>query len=116
MTREALLALARAQYGAEAAYLWKKYPKYCVLRRPSGKWFALVMDVPRSRLGLPGEGSVDVVDVKCGPLLLGSYLGRPGFAPAYHMNKEHWVSVLLDGTASQQEIEALLDISFGLTK
>ena len=116
MSREEILALARDRYGAEPAYLWKKYPRYCVLRRPSGKWFALVMDVPVSRLGLPGEGSVDVLDAKCGPLLLGSYLGRPGFSHAYHMNKEHWVSVLLDGSVPREEILALLDISFGLTK
>ena len=38
-----------------------------------------------------GEEIVYIMDVKCGPLLGGSYLGKPGVVPAYHMNKTHWL-------------------------
>ena len=30
------------------------------------------MDVPRGRLGVSGNGTVDIVDVKCGPIVSGS--------------------------------------------
>lgn len=52
------------------------------------KWFALIMDIPRSRLGLPGDELLDVVNLKCDPLLIGSLRSEPGFFPAYHMNKD----------------------------
>lgn len=116
MDRQALIEYALERYGAEPEYLWKKYPRYFALRRPDDrKWFALAMDVPRDRLGLDGDGAVDIVDVKCGPILLGSYLGRAGFLPAYHMSKTNWISVRLDGSAEDADIAALLDISYNDT-
>lgn len=32
--------------------------------------------------------------------------------PAYHMNKKHWISVILDGSVPQDEIEALINDSY----
>lgn len=36
--------------------------------------------------------------------------------PAYHMNKEHWVSMILDGSMEQEDILRLLQDSYSLTK
>lgn len=35
--------------------------------------------------------------------------------PAYHMNKRHWVSIVLDGSMKKREIVALLKKSYDLT-
>ena len=35
--------------------------------------------------------------------------------PAYHMNKRHWVSVILDGTMDDCEIRRLIEESYDLT-
>ena len=74
------------------------------------------MRVRYDRLGIPREGSVEIVDVKTGPLLMGSYVGQPGILPGYHMNKNHWVTLLLDGTARDEMIRELLEISYDLTR
>ena len=101
------------RYGAEPEFLWKKYPGYAVFRQPaSRKWFALVMDIPRSRLGLEGDGDVDIMDVKCGSLMVGSLLAQDGFLPAYHMSKSSWISVLLDETVPDNQIYSLLELSY----
>jgi len=71
--------------------------------------------VGRDKLGLPGEGWVDVLNVKCEPVLIGSLRMQPGFHPAYHMNKDLWISVRLDGTVAQEQIETLVDLSYRLT-
>ena len=34
--------------------------------------------------------------------------------PGYHMNKEHWNTVILDGTVPREEIESMIDISYAL--
>ena len=73
------------------------------------------MNVSRAKLGLPGEGSADLMNMKCGPLLGGSFAGKKGILPAWHMNKTHWIGVLLDGTAAEEDIKELLDLSFSLT-
>ena len=38
-----------------------------------------------------------------------------GFYPAYHMNKSNWITVALDGSADNEKIKFLLDMSFDLT-
>lgn len=117
MTSNELIAYAREQYGTEPEYLWESAPNTFVLRhRGNRKWYAVVMDVRRDRLGLAGEEIVYIMDVKCGPLLGGSYIGKPGVVPAYHMNKTHWLGVLLDGSAADKTVTELLDLSYSETQ
>ena len=35
--------------------------------------------------------------------------------PAYHMNKEHWISIILDGSMKDVDIRRLIEESFALT-
>lgn len=117
MTKEELIRYAQERYGTEPEYLWENAPNTFVLRHQNNrKWYAVVMDVRCDRLGLDGEGIVYIMDVKCGPLLSGSYLGNPGVVPAYHMNKAHWLGVLLDDSAKDATVKELLEISYDLTK
>ena len=37
-----------------------------------------------------------------------------GFLPGYHMNKENWLTVLLDGTVEEAKILDFLDMSYDL--
>ena len=98
--RERVLRFAAESFGTQPEYLWADTPEAAVLRHPnSKKWYGILMRVSRERLGLEGPGAADVLNLKCGPLLLGSLLEEPGFLPAYHMSKTHWVSILLDGPA-----------------
>lgn len=101
------------RYAADPEYLWAKYPNYAAFRQPaSKKWFAIIMDVPRKSLELEGEGTIDVVDVKCGSLMVGSLLAQDGFVPAYHMSKGTWISILLNETIPDEQIFPLLELSY----
>ena len=82
----------------------------------SGKWFALFMRVRVHRLAPGLEGEVEIMNVKVDPLLTGALRTQRGILPAYHMNKERWVSVLLDGSVPLEQALALLDMSFSLTR
>ena len=111
--RQRVTEYIRDRYAAEAEHLWAKYPNYAAFRHPaSRKWFALVVDIPRNRLGLEGDGDVDIMDVKCGSLMVGSLLAQDGFLPAYHMSKSSWISVLLDETVPDEQIYPLLELSY----
>ncbi len=112
--RPSVLSLARERYGSEGEYLFGKFPGFAVLRHPNGKWYGVIMDLHRSKLGLSGEGMVDVLNVKCDPLMSGSLQLQPGIFPGYHMNKGNWITVLLDGTVELEQIGILLDISYDI--
>lgn len=112
--RQRTFTWVKQQYQIEPDYPWSD--RNAVLRHPKNKkWFALLMEVRQDRLGLPGDGMVDVMNVKCDSALIGSLRDRPGFHPAYHMNKEKWISIRLDGSVSWEEIQSLIDLSFRLT-
>lgn len=116
MNRTEFYDCARALFGVEPEYPWPDEPGYAVLRHPDNrKWFAVVMDVPRDKLGLSGTDALTVVNLKADPLLIGLLRSRPGFFPAYHMNKEHWISAALDGSVDAEELRALLAESFTRT-
>ena len=121
--REEILAFAASEYSTTPEYLWAKNPRFAVLRhKDSRKWFGLIMDVPRERLGLGEDASsltaspeVDILNVKCDPMLSGSLRMQTGILPGYHMNKGNWISILLDGTVNIEQIFTLLDMSYELT-
>ena len=94
MNRLELKKYIAETYGIEPDCPWIKNPNFEVYRHSSNKkWFALIMDIPRNRIGLRGTDIIDVVNLKCDPLLLGSVRAESGIFPAYHMNKENWVTV-----------------------
>lgn len=114
--RERVFDVAESRYGAKLARKWPgKNPDYVVLMHPvSRKWFGLVADVPGRFLGLDGVDKLDILNVKADPLLVSSLLREEGYHSAWHMNKEHWVTVRLDGSVPFEQIEGLLDMSFSL--
>lgn len=116
MLKDEILAWCMETYDTVPDHPWAKYPENAVLRGKSGKWYGLIMPVPRDKLKLPGNDNVDVLNVKCDSNLIGSLRQKEGFLPAYHMNKENWISILLDGTVPEAEIRTLIDLSYQMTQ
>lgn len=114
--RQDIFLYAKKFFKTEPEFLWRSSPGNAVLRNADNrKWYAIIMDVPRYKLGLEGTEPIDVLDVKCNPLMLGSLLMNDGYFPAYHMHKGRWISVILDGTVPKDEIFSLLNISYDIT-
>ncbi len=114
--REKILREAAVRYEGQPEYLWKTNPDCAVLRHgDNGKWYALFMHVEQKKLGLSGDGGIDIVNLKCDPALAGSLRASGAVLPAYHMNKEKWISVPLDSSVSEEQILSLLDLSYELT-
>lgn len=117
MNREELEAYILSHYSTAPDYPWADTPRAAVFRHTGNrKWFALLMEVPRDKLGLPGTEKLDIVNFKCDPILISSLRGETGIFPAYHMNKASWITVALDGSVPAETIELLLDVSYELTK
>lgn len=114
--RSEVIAYAKKQYGTTPEYLWRSIPGYAVLRHgDSRKWYGLIMDVPAEKLGMRGKTTVDILEIKCDPILSGSLTGGKGIRPAYHMKQGGWISVLLNGSVEKSLIFSLLDMSYELT-
>lgn len=105
------------KYNTKPEFPWIKYPGFAVYRHSTNnKWFAVMMNIPKSKLGLENNEEADIINLKCDPLIIGSLCLDEGIFPAYHMNKAYWISVLLDGTVEEAKLKWLLDLSFDLTE
>ena len=87
-----------------------------VFRHPENrKWFGVVMTIAKSKLGIPENGNIDVINLKCAPEMLDSLWQEDGIYPAYHMSRGHWITAALDGRLSPDTLTFLLRVSFDLT-
>ena len=111
--RERITQYIQDTYGTQAEYLWADSPGNAIFRHSAGKkWYAAMMRVLPEKLGLAEGEALDVMDIKCSTIMIGSLLATKGFLPAYHMNKDHWISIILDGSVSDGQIIPLLELSY----
>ncbi len=117
MHREEVIAYVEERYAILPDYPWARTPRYAILRHAHNrKWFAAIVDITEDKLGLEGTKVVDALNLKCDPLLVGSLRSEAGIYPAYHMNKEHWITLLLDASIPTEKVCSLIDMSYELTK
>lgn len=117
ISREDIFRYAKEKYGTEPEYLWARTPESAVLRNSDNKkWYAALLQVRRSAVGLDGDNCIDVLNVKCSPLVREILIGEGKAVPAYHMNKRLWISIPLTDKITVQELCGALDESYELIK
>ncbi len=103
-------------YGTSPDYPFDEDFETSVLRHAdTRKWYAIVMRVSRRKFGFDSDEVIDVVNLKLPTEMFGSFGAADGVYPAYHMNKLHWISVLLP-EAPDDVVQFLVNVSFEATK
>ena len=119
MKRAELLKIVAERYGVQPEYLWARWPNYAVLRHAGNrKWFGVLMDGPARRLGLSEAGAdetVDILNVKVAPDDVIVLQLADSIMPAYHMNKQNWISIAIEGDIPDEFVLDLLETSHRLT-
>ena len=116
MTKESFLKYCFDAYGTLPDYPFDDDFETAVLRHEDNrKWYGIVMRVSRRKFGIESDEQVDVVNLKLPTEMFGSFSPADGVYPAYHMNKLHWISVLLPDTADDL-ILFLTDVSYQATR
>ena len=116
MTKQSLFEYSLTTYGTSPDYPFEGDFETAVFRHSgSRKWYAIVMRVSRRKFGFDSDEVIDVVNLKLPTEMFGSFGASDGVYPAYHMNKLHWVSVLLPDSPDDI-VEFLLNVSFEATK
>ena len=116
MTKQNFLNYCLDTYNTTSDYPFDKDFETAVLRHTDNrKWYAIVMRVSRRKFGFDSDEVIDVVNLKLPLEMFGSFGSADGVYPAYHMNKLHWISVLLPDAADDL-IEFLVNVSYETTK
>ena len=115
MTKLELFEYCRDMYGTEPDFPFEEDFETAVLRHNDNrKWYAIVMHLPRSKFGFESVEMIDAVNLKLPIEMFGSFGVHDGVYPAYHMNKLHWVSVILSDV-SEELLKFLVNASFKIT-
>lgn len=83
-------------------------PNWCVIRhKKSKRVFAWIFE----------KDGLIWINVKCDPEWREFWRSAyDAVKPAYHLNKTHWNSIVLDGTVPDQEIGRMIEESYRLTQ
>ena len=115
MKRSDLIKYIQQEYICDIDYPWEKYPDYVVIRRRyNQKWFAGIFTITGYQVGLDTNEPIDVVNLKCEPDLIPTLIRESGIYSAYHMNKQHWISVDIEGYEDAEKFKMLVDMSYRL--
>ena len=116
MTKQEFLKYCLGTYGTSPDYPFDEDFETAVMRHGNNrKWYALVMRVSRRKFGIDSDEVIDLVNMKLPTEMHGSFGAADGVYPAYHMNKLHWISVLLPD-APDDVVKFLVNASFEATK
>ena len=116
MTKQQFLEYCLDTYGTSPDYPFDEDFETAVLRHANNrKWYAIVLRVSWRKFGFESDEVIDVVNMKLPTEMFGSFGADDGVYPAYHMNKLHWISVLLPD-APDDIVQFLVNVSFEATK
>ena len=116
MTKQEFFSYCLNTYSTSPDYPFDEDFETAVLRHADNrKWYAIVMKVSRRKFGSDSDEVIDVVNLKLPTEMFGSFGAADGVYPAYHMNKLHWISVLLPD-APMDVVSFLVNVSFEATK
>lgn len=103
------------KYGDELEFLWEKFPDCAVWRRKdTKKWYAVLLTVSKRKLGIDSDEIVEIIDLRVEQENINSVIDNKKYFPGYHMNKKHWITVMLDSSAPIEEIYRIIDKSYAL--
>lgn len=95
-------------FGERPDFPFKNVGNNAVFRNHENrKWYLLAV--------LPKGEECELVDVKVDRNLAPAMVAMPGFLPAYHMNKQNWISIRMDGTVDDELVKDLVRESRALT-
>lgn len=105
------------KYGDKPLFLWEKFPNYAVFKNSyNNKWYMAIMNIDYSKIDKTKSGEIEIIDVKIDKDKVDSIIKENGIYPAYHMNKQSWITILLDDTLADNIIFDYIDYSYLITK
>lgn len=111
----AVIDYIRKTYANEPEFLWEKFDDTAIWRRSDNKkWYAVIMTLAKKKLGLQSDETAEIIDLRIEPENMQSTLDYKTFFLGYHMNKKHWITVILNGSEDDEKIFKMIDTSYRL--
>lgn len=100
------------KYNDELEFLWEKFDENAIWRnKETNKWYAALLKVPENKINNQSDEIVEIIDLKYPKEDITSIIDNKTIFPGYHMNKKHWITIILNDSLATEEIYKYIDIS-----
>lgn len=112
----AIINYVKAKYDNDLEFLWKKSPKNAIWRNQNNrKWYGAVLVISKDKLKIESNEMVEILDLRYQKNDIKNIIDNYKIFPGYHMNKDNWITIILDGRVELEEIYQLIDNSYQLS-
>lgn len=104
------------KYNNDLEYLWKKFPENAVWRnKKNKKWYGALLIISERKLELDSDKIIDIIDLRYPKDKIKEIINNKKIFAGYHMNKDNWITIKLDGSVKIEKIFELIDKSYNLS-
>ena len=112
----AIINYVKAKYDNDLEFLWKRSPKNAIWRNQNNrKWYGAVLVISKDKLKIESNEMVEILDLRYQKNDIKNIIDNYKIFPGYHMNKDNWITIILDGRAELEETYQLIDNSYQLS-
>ncbi len=112
-----LIKFIKEKYNDELEFLWEKFSDTGVWRRNDNrKWYGILLKISKRKLGINSDEMIEVIDIRINSDELDKIVDNKKYFRGYHMNKKHWMTIILDNTVSDEELFERVNNSYKLAK
>lgn len=111
-----IIKYVKEKYGDDLEYLWKKFPNNAVWRNKNNKkWYGLLLVLTENKLRIESDKVIDIIDLRYQKEKIREIIDNKKIFEGYHMNKDNWITIILDGGTDIKDIYKLIDNSYELS-
>ena len=110
-----ILKYIKEKYNEEPEYLWEDKSSAVIRHKEDNKWYMVLMKIEKSKLGFDSSELIEIINLKLPPSTIENIIDNKLYFKAYHMNKKHWITIILDNNINTKDIIKYINISYDIT-
>jgi len=111
-----VIKYVKEKYNDELEFLWKKFDNNAIWRNNTNqKWYGVMLTISESKLGIESEKNIEIIDLRFQKDKIAEIIDKNEIFPGWHMNKDSWITLKLDGSVDIHKIFELIDNSYELS-
>ncbi len=111
-----IISYVKEKYNDDLEFLWDKFPTDAVLRNKiNNKWYAVILTINENKLKANTDNLITIIDLRCDKEKINEIVDNNKIFRGYHMNKNSWITIKLDGSMSTKKICKMIDESYKIS-
>lgn len=111
-----IIKYVKEKYNDDLEFLWKKFPQNAVWRnKTNNKWYGALLIISERKLKLESDKIINIIDLRYSKDKIKEIIDNDKIFAGYHMNKDSWITIKLDGSVRLEKIFELIDNSYNIS-